>query len=181
MATGWEPNTVVRTVSFRMSADAACKHCAKSPLGTTKVIRKLLHVAMSALSYRDNGSVWSSQLSPVATAGDFLQICTLGWQPLSARCMHTLLRFRMGAHSLPVMLQLQFNWAGALGPPGLALVPLVQAACSSLNGMMRDALRSECPAMQCVRDRCPALFCSADTPCSCSCGSVTSWGWHTTS
>ena len=59
--------------------------------------------------------------------------------PLSARCMHTLLRFRMGAHLLPVVLgrrsgePLVAYCAGPWhrGSPGPALVPAVQSACSS--------------------------------------------------
>ena len=62
-------------------------------------------------------------------------------QPLTARCMRTLLRFRMGSHSLPIVLG--------------------RRLCQRCNlHALHDErhLVFECPAMQCVRDRYPALF-----------------------
>ena len=70
-------------------------------------------------------------------------------QPLSARCMRTLLRFRMGSHSLPIVLGRRTG------------VPRAQRLCQRCNlHAVHDErhLVFECPAMQCVRDRYPALF-----------------------
>ena len=70
-------------------------------------------------------------------------------QPLSARCMRTLLRFRMGSHSLPIVLGRRTG------------VPRAQRLCQRCNlHALHDErhLVFECPAMQCVRDRYPALF-----------------------
>ena len=65
-------------------------------------------------------------------------------QPLSARCMRTLLRFRMGSQSLPIVLGRRTG------------VPRAQRLCQRCNlHAVHDErhLVFECPAMQCVRDR----------------------------
>ena len=76
------------------------------------------------------------------------------WQPgplvmqaLSARCMRTLLRFRMGSHSLPIVLGRRTG------------VPRVQRLCQrcNLHALHDERHVFECPAMQCVRDPLPSL------------------------
>ena len=69
-------------------------------------------------------------------------------QPLSARCMRMLLRFRMGAHSLPIVLGRRLG------------VPRDQRLCQRCRMHVDDEkhLVFDCPAMQPVRDRYPALF-----------------------
>ena len=65
------------------------------------------------------------------------------------RCMRTLLRLRMGSHSLPIVLGRRTG------------VPRAQRLCQRCNlHALHDErhLVFECPAMQCVRDRYPALF-----------------------
>ena len=70
-------------------------------------------------------------------------------QPLSARCMRTLLRFRLGAHNLPVVLGRRNG------------TPRDQRLCQRCD---QDAVGDErhlifeCPAVQCVRDKYAALF-----------------------
>ena len=96
-------------------------------------------------------------------------------QPLSARCMHTLQRFRMGSHSLPCVLGRRTG------------VLRAQRLCQRCNlHALHDErhLVFECSAMQIphtLRDRYPALFSPAKNTMQPSCGSVTLWGWHTSS
>ena len=85
-----------------------------------------------------------------------LQFCawSFGDAASQARCMHTLLRFRMGAHSLPVVLGRRSR------------VPQAQRLCQRCNLHAPHDERHlvlECPAMQCVRDWYPALFNPAKT------------------
>ena len=70
-------------------------------------------------------------------------------QPLSARCMRLLLRFRMGAHSLLIV---QGRRSGT--PRGQRLC---QRCDQHAVGDERHLI-FECPAMQCVRDKYAALF-----------------------
>ena len=70
-------------------------------------------------------------------------------QPLSARCMRVLLRFRMGAHSLPVV---QGRRTGAPRAQRLCLL-CDQRALGDERHMV-----FECPALQGVRDKYAALF-----------------------
>ena len=70
-------------------------------------------------------------------------------QPLSARCMRQFLRFRMGSHSLPIVLGRRNG------------TPRDQRLCQQcdLHAVHDERhLVFECPAMQPVRDRYPALF-----------------------
>ena len=70
-------------------------------------------------------------------------------QPLSAHCMRVLLRFRMGAHSLPVV-----QGRRTRAPPAQRLCQLCdQRAVEDDRHMV-----SECHAMQCVLDKYAALF-----------------------
>ena len=73
-------------------------------------------------------------------------------QPLSARCMRMLLRFRLGCHSLPVVLGRRDR------------VPRDQRLCRGCDlhavGDERHMV-FECPALQTVRDRYPTLFAPA--------------------
>ena len=83
----------------------------------------------------------------IQTCQDFPRQLTV--QPLSARCMRTLLLFRMGSHSLPVVLGRRTG------------VPRAQRLCQRCNlHAVHDERRLvfECPAMQCVRDWYPALL-----------------------
>ena len=94
-------------------------------------------------------------------------------QPLSARCMRTLLRLRMGSHSLPIVLGRRTG------------VPRAQRLCQrcKLHAVHDERhLVFECRAMHSVCGI-GTLPCSVllTTPCSCSCGSATLWGWHTSS
>ena len=73
-------------------------------------------------------------------------------QPLSARCMRMLLRFRLGCHSLPVVLGRRDR------------VPRDQRLCRGCDLHVVGDERHmvfECPAMQTVRDRYPTLFAPA--------------------
>ena len=67
-------------------------------------------------------------------------------------------------------------WACAPGSPR-------PSACACGATCMLFMMRGTfgCPAMQCVRERHPALFSFANNTSSCSCGSMTLWGLHTTS
>ena len=70
-------------------------------------------------------------------------------QPLSARCMRVLLRFRMGTHPLPIVLGRRSG------------IPRDRRLCQhcALHAVHDERhLLLECPAMQTVRDRYPALF-----------------------
>ena len=83
-------------------------------------------------------------------------------QPLSARCMRTLLRFRMGTHSLPNVLGRRTG------------TPRDQRLCQhcTLHAIHDEKhLVLECPAMQPVRDRYPALFSPA-------CGTMQLFIWQ---
>ena len=108
-----------------------------------------------------NGRVWTCALGtcPVENA----TLCTHVWwlarpagmrcgllmQPFSARCMHQILRFRMGADSLPIVLGRRNG------------TPRDQRLCQQcdLHAVHDEShLVFQCPAMQPVRDRYPALF-----------------------
>ena len=59
-------------------------------------------------------------------------------------------------------------------------IPRAQRLCQWCNLHALNEARhlvSHCPDMQGVRDWYPALFSPAKTPCSCSYGSETLWGW----
>ena len=78
--------------------------------------------------------------------------CQLLQQPLRARCLRLLLRFRMGCHSLP---NVSGRWAR---------VPRAQRVClhcaQQIIGDERH-LVFECPALQFLRDRYSGLFSAA--------------------
>ena len=69
-------------------------------------------------------------------------------QPLSARRMRVLLRFRMGAHSLPVVLGRRFG------------APRAQRLCQwcDQDAIGTNAMVVECPALLWVRDKYAALL-----------------------
>ena len=70
-------------------------------------------------------------------------------QPLSARCMRILLRFRLGAHSLPVVMGRRTG------------TPRAQRLCQQCDQHAVGDERHmvfECPALQAVRDKYAALF-----------------------
>ncbi len=74
-------------------------------------------------------------------------------QPLSARCMRILLRFRMGAHNLPVVLGRRTG------------IPRAQRLCPRCDQHAVGDERHmvfECPALQAVRDKHAALFAHGD-------------------
>jgi hypothetical protein len=75
--------------------------------------------------------------------------CQLLQQPLSARCLHLLSKFRMGCHSLP-------NVSGRL-----ARVPRPQRLCMRCAQQVivdKHHLVFERPALQSIRDKYPGLF-----------------------
>ncbi len=75
--------------------------------------------------------------------------CQLLQQPLSARCLRILLKFRMGCHSLP---NVSGRWARVPRPQRLCM-----RCAQQVLGDERH-LVFECPALQSVRDRYPGLF-----------------------
>ncbi len=75
--------------------------------------------------------------------------CQLLQQPLSARCLRILLKFRMGCHSLP---NVSGRWARIPRPQRLCM-----RCAQQVIGDERH-LVFECPALQSVRDRYPGLF-----------------------
>ena len=86
--------------------------------------------------------------------------------------MRTLLRFKLGSHSLPIVLGRRTG------------VPRAQRLCQRCNLHALDDERHlvfECPAMQCVRDRYPALFSPATNTMQLFMWQRNTVGWHTLS
>lgn len=86
---------------------------------------------------------WFARPESLQRPGSLLQ------QPLSARCLRTFLRFRMGCHNLPVVLG---RWER---------VPRAQRLCMQCDlGAVGDERHFvfECPALQNIRDHYLALF-----------------------
>ncbi len=75
--------------------------------------------------------------------------CQLLQQPLSARCLRLLLKFRMGCHSLP---NVSGRWARVPRPQRLCM-----RCAQQIIGDERH-LVFECPALQSIRDRYPGVF-----------------------